>query len=185
MKKIIFRGALLLISASTLCTSCAIGSFAMFNKFAKWNSTATGNKYINAIIGFVCSPVYSICLFADFVVLNSIEFWTGDQLLANAGKTTPMVGTNGDFYLLTTTETGYTISNETTKQVSYLRYDKESNLWSYEVNGETNPLVKINADNTLTVYTAEGKELVVTNDANGLEQVKALVNPTVPFMAAN
>jgi hypothetical protein len=184
MKKIIFRGALLLISASTLCTSCAIGSFAMFNKFAKWNSTATDNKYINAIIGFVCSPVYSICLFADFVVLNSIEFWTGDQLLANAGKTTPMVGTNGDFYLLTTTETGYTISNETTKQTTYLKYDKENNTWSYEADGQVSKLLRVNADNTLTVFLPTGETMDVTNDAEGLQQVQALINPSVPFMAA-
>ena len=181
MKKIIFRGAILVLSATTLCTSC-IGSFALFNKFAKWNCNATDDKYINAILGFVLSPVYGVCMFVDSIILNTIEFWTGEQVLANAGKTTPMVGTNGDFYLITSTETGYTISNETTKQVSYLRF--ENNLWSYEANGESTPLLKVNADNTLTIFTREGNEVVVSNDANGVAKVKSLVNPEIPLLTA-
>jgi hypothetical protein len=184
MKKIVFNGALLVLSACTLCTSC-IGSFSLFNKYAKWVANVTDNKYLNAIIGFVLSPIYGICLFGDSIIFNSVEFWTGEQLLANAGQTTPMVGTNGDFYLITTTENGYTISNETTKQVAYLNFNKNENSWSYEANGKVNKLVKINEDNTLTVYSAEGQEMVVTNDAQGLAQVKAQFNPNVPFMAAN
>lgn len=184
MKKIIFSGAMLVLAASTLCTSC-IGSFSLFNKYANWVSNVTGNKYLNAIIGFVLSPAYGICLFVDSIVLNTVEFWTGEQLLANAGKTTPMVGSNGDFYLLTTTETGYTISNETTKEVAYLHFDNDNKLWSYEANGVTSPLVKVNADQTLTVYAADGTETVVTNDAEGLATLKAQISPAIPYMAAN
>lgn len=184
MKKIIFSGAMLVLAASTLCTSC-IGTFSLFNKYAKWVRTVTDNKYLNAIIGFVLSPIYGVCLFVDSIVLNSIEFWTGEQVLANVGKTTPIVGCNGDFYLLTTTATGYTISNETTKEVAYLHFDSENKLWSYEANGVTTPLVKVNADETLTVYAADGSETIITNDAEGLATLKAQVAPAIPYMAAN
>ena len=104
-------------------------------------------------------------------------------MIITDGKTTPMVGTNGDFYLITSTETGYTISNETTKLVSYLRF--ENNLWSYEANGESTPLLKVNADNTLTIFTREGNEVVVSNDANGVAKVKSLVNPEIPLLTAH
>ena len=183
MKKIFLKSALLAIAGTTLFSSC-IGSYSLFNKLAKWNVNATGNKYLNAIIGVVISPAYGFCAFADAIVLNSIEFWTGDQLLSNVGKTQPMVGADGNFYLITTTIDGYTISNETTKQTSYLKYDKESNVWSYEADGNVSKLLRVNADNTLTVYLPNGESMDVTNDAQGLEQVKSMINPASPLVAA-
>jgi hypothetical protein len=123
-------------------------------------------------------------MFADWIVLNTVEFWTGDKLIADAGKTQPVIGTNGDFYLITTLVDGYSISNETTKQTTYLKYDKENNTWSYEADGQVSKLLRVNADNTLTVFLPTGETMDVTNDAEGLQQVQALINPSVPFMAA-
>ena len=51
--------------AGTMLFSSCIGSFSLFNKLAAWNNDATGNKYLNAIIGVVISPAYGICLLAD------------------------------------------------------------------------------------------------------------------------
>ena len=184
MKKIMLKSAVVALAGTMLFTSC-IGSFSLFNKLAEWNTQATGNKYINAIIGVVISPAYSIALFADWLVLNSVEFWTGEQLLAEVGKTQPVVGRDGDFYLITTIVDGYSISNETKKQTSYLKFDKENSVWSYEADGQVSKLLRVNADNTLTVFLPTGETMDVTNDAQGLQQVKAMLNPTVPFMAAN
>lgn len=183
MKKIFLKSALIAIAGTTLFSSC-IGSYSLFNKLAKWNVNATGNKYLNAIIGVVISPAYGFCMFADAIVLNSIEFWTGDQLLSDVGKTQPLMGTDGNFYLITTIVDGYRISNETTKEVSYLKYDKESNIWSREANGEVNNLLRVNADNTLTVYLPNGETMDVTNDAQGLQQVQNAMTPETPLMAA-
>lgn len=184
MKKIMLKSAVVALAGTMLFTSC-IGSFSLFNKLAEWNTQATGNKYINAIIGVVISPAYSIALFADWLVLNSVEFWTGEQLLAEVGKTQPVVGRDGDFYLITTIVDGYSISNETKKQTSFLKFDKENSVWSYEADGQVSKLLRVNADNTLTVFLPNGDTMDVTNDAQGLQQVKAALNPTIPFMAAN
>jgi hypothetical protein len=184
MKKIMLKSVVVALAGTMLFTSC-IGSFSLFNKLAEWNTQATGNKYLNAIIGVVISPAYGICLFADWWVLNSIEFWTGEQVLADVGKTQPLVGRDGDFYLITTVVDGYSISNETKKQTSFLKFDKESNVWSYESEGQVSKLLRVNADNTLTVFLPNGDTMDVTNDAQGLQQVKAALNPTIPFMAAN
>lgn len=183
MKKMMLKSVIIALAGTTLFSSC-IGSFSLFNKVAKWNLNATSNKYLNAIIGFVISPVYGICMFADWVVLNTIEFWTGDQLLADAGKTQPVIGTNGDFYLITTLVDGYCISNETTKQTSYLKFDKENSTWSYEVDGTVSKLLRLNADNTLTVFLPTGETIDVTNDAQGLQQVQSLISPAAPILAA-
>ena len=76
--------AVLLMAGCLLSTSC-VGSFSLFNKVAAWNKTATKNKFLNEIIFLVISPVYGICSFADALVLNSIEFWTGEPGRQNAG----------------------------------------------------------------------------------------------------
>lgn len=183
MKKMILKSVVIALAGTTLFSSC-IGSFTLFNKLAKWNLKATDNKFLNAIIGVVISPAYGLCMFADWWILNTVEFWTGEKLIADAGKTQPVIGTNGDFYLVTTLVDGYSISNETTKQTSYLKYDNNSNTWSYEVDGQVSKLLRVNADNTLTVFLPTGETMDVTNDAEGLKQVQALLNPAVPFMAA-
>ncbi len=183
MKKIMLKSVVIALAGTTLFSSC-IGSFSLFNKLAKWNVKATDNKFLNAIIGVVISPAYGICMFADWLVLNSVEFWTGEKLMADTGQTQPVIGTNGDFYLITTLVDGYCISNETTKQTSYLKFDKDNSTWSYEVDGNVSKLLRMNADNTLTVFLPTGETMDVTNDAEGLQQVQALINPNVPFMAA-
>ena len=183
MKKMILKSVVIALAGTTLFSSC-IGSFTLFNKLAKWNLKATDNKFLNAIIGVVISPAYGLCMFADWWILNTVEFWTGEKLIADAGKTQPVIGTNGDLYLVTTLVDGYSISNETTKQTSYLKYDNNSNTWSYEVDGQVSKLLRVNADNTLTVFLPTGETMDVTNDAEGLKQVQSLLNPAIPFMAA-
>jgi hypothetical protein len=66
-----------------------------------------------------------------------------------------------------------------------LKYDKESNVWSYEAEGNVSKLLRVNTDNTLTVYLPNGETMDVTNDAQGLQQVQGLINPTTPLVAAN
>ena len=86
MKKKNLRVSTLLLAATLLTTSC-IGSFGLFNKLLSWNKTATDSKFLNEIIFLILSPAYAICGTADVVVLNTIEFWTGDNPMANNGKT--------------------------------------------------------------------------------------------------
>lgn len=44
--------------ATLLLTSSCIGSFSLFNHFAKWNRRATNSKFLNEIIGLLLSPIY-------------------------------------------------------------------------------------------------------------------------------
>ena len=66
--------------ASLMATGC-VGQFALFNKLAQWNMTVTDNKFINEVVFLVLNfiPVYGIAGLADAVVINSIEFWTGEN----------------------------------------------------------------------------------------------------------
>ena len=66
--------------AASVCvamTGC-YGPFALTKKLHKWNGEM-GNKWANEGVFLALSilPAYGFTAFADAVVLNSIEFWTG------------------------------------------------------------------------------------------------------------
>ncbi len=65
-------------------TSC-LGSFALTVKVYEINNELTDNKFINNLVFWlVGGPVYGFTTTVDVVILNLIEFWTGNNLLANA-----------------------------------------------------------------------------------------------------
>lgn len=79
MKKTSIKALICLLTGSVLYSSC-IGSFSLFNQYAEWQRTMSDNKYVNAVVGFVLMPfVVPVCLLADTLVLNSIEFWSGEN----------------------------------------------------------------------------------------------------------
>ena len=76
MKKVlcgVFAGIMIL---SVGCT----GPFALTKKVHEWQ-TSPDEKWVDEamFLGCVILPVYGIASFADAVVLNSVEFWTGEN----------------------------------------------------------------------------------------------------------
>jgi hypothetical protein len=172
MKKLNLKVVACLMMGGLLYSSC-IGSFSLFNSYAKWQCHMTGNKFINAIVGFILMPfVGSVCLFIDSVVLNTIEFWTGDNpMQANICKTQQVMGSDGRYYAVTTLENGYEIKAPT-GEMSYFNYDKKKDSWSLTQNGQTRELFRFNQDGTITTVLPEGEQLTVTPNENGLYQVR-------------
>ena len=115
--------------------SSCIGSFTLFNKFAKWETQMTSNKYVNAIVGFIITPfVGSVCLLGDALLFNTIEFWSGSNPIADIGKTRTIMGQDGRYYAVTTLKDGYEIKAPT-GEVTNLKYNKKNNSWTMEQNG--------------------------------------------------
>lgn len=172
MKKKFLTTICIVITGCILNTSC-IGSFTLFNKLADWNTGATEDKFLDAVIGFFLSPAYAVCLFADWTVLNTIEFWSGTSPLA-AGQMERRVGTNGDVYLVTTEKDGYTILNETRNDSIKLVYNQTENTWSMKQNGEVKNMMTFNKNNTITVYTSGNQQIIVNKNKEGLKQVQEI-----------
>ena len=107
MKKINVTVVAWLLLGSLTMSSC-IGSFTLFNKFAKWETQMTSNKYVNAIVGFIITPfVGSVCLLGDALLFNTIEFWSGSNPIADIGKTRTIMATvNGEPRTYTLDEAG-------------------------------------------------------------------------------
>ena len=124
-----------------------IGSFSLFNKYAAWQKDMTDNKYINAIVGFFLMPIVgSITLFVDSVVLNTIEFWTGDNPVAsNVGKTQNITGKDGLLYAVKTLKNGYEITAPN-GEVTLFTYNKKNDSWYIHQNGVTQELFQFNED---------------------------------------
>ena len=98
-----------IMSGSLLFSSC-IGSFGLWNKLKDWNQ-GLGNKFVNEIVflAFHIVPVYQVAYLADIIVLNSIEFWSGSNPVAQVGTERIIQGENGE-YLVRTNADGYTLS---------------------------------------------------------------------------
>ena len=111
MKKLTLKLATLLMCGAFVFSSC-IGSFALHQKVLNWNQ-GIGDKWVNEVVFLALNiiPVYGICYLADAVVINSIEFWSGDNPVASIGDVRQVKGENGN-YLVTTLENGYSITKE-------------------------------------------------------------------------
>ena len=134
----------------------------------------TGNKYVNGIVGFILQPIVgSICLFVDALVLNTIEFWTGDNPVADAG-TRIVVGQDGRYYAVKTLKDGYEVKSPT-GEVTRFTHDVATDSWSMSQNGVTKEIFRFNADGTIQATLQDGQTLTVGNDEAGLQQVRQAV----------
>lgn len=126
MKRRFLTVATVLMCATMLTTSC-VGSFSLFNKLATWNKGATGNKFLNEIIFLVISPAYAVCSVADVLVLNTIEFWSGNNPVAKGTKV--IEGQDGR-YLVKCDGKGYDIISENDGTKVRLDFDVKTQEWS-------------------------------------------------------
>lgn len=173
MKRINLKVSVLLLSGILLFSSC-IGSFSLFNKYEKWQCNMTNNKYVNGIVGLILQPIVgSICLLADAVVLNTIEFWSGENPL-NAGTTQQVKGQDGRYYTVKTLKNGYEVTAPN-GDVTLFTHDKKTDSWTMSQDGVTKEIFRFNADGTIQANLQDGKTITVANNELGVQQVRDAV----------
>ena len=154
-KKHLIFATVVALSASMMMQSC-IGSFALFNKVKNWNDHV-GDKFVNEIV-FVAMwilPVYELCFAADLFILNSIEFWSGENP-ALASNDMKVIDGKDAQYLVARNQSGYAITNMTTKQETRFNFNAEDNSWSLENNGSEVKLFTFVDDTHVDVITRDG-----------------------------
>ena len=169
MKKISLKVAVCLIAGSFLFSSCMVGSWSLFNKYAHWQTHMSDNKFVNAIVGFVLGAVcYPIASLVDALVLNSIEFWTGDNPVAsNIGKTQNVMGQDGRLYAVKTKKNGYEVTNPN-GLVTLFTYNKKENSWSVSQNGLTKEIFRFNEDGQSIKVNMNGENRDFTLNEQGV-----------------
>ena len=144
MKKIIsgvLIGSTLLMSQ----VSC-VGSYGLFNKILDWNNNVS-NKFVNELIYllFMILPVYSIAMFIDAIIINTIEFWTGSNPLAmNEGDVEQQLvtGKDGKDYLITATKNKFEIKDLETEEIGELIYNPTAMSWTATENGNSTTIIE-------------------------------------------
>ncbi|NDW13879.1 DUF3332 domain-containing protein [Bacteroides sp. 214] len=171
----------LVLAGSFLFSSC-IGSFKLFNNVLSWNK-GVGNKFVNELVFIALHivPVYEIAGLVDVLVLNSIEFWTGNSPIAKKGEVKQVKGENGD-YTVETLENGYTITKEGEATVDLI-FNNETNTWSVVSEEVTSELVKINENGTADLFLQNGETMNVTLDAQGILAAQKVTMGNVFFAA--
>ena len=107
------------LASSVLFSSC-IGSFGLSNKLLDWNRNID-SKFVNELVfvAFWIVPVYEISALADILVLNSIEFWSGSNPVADAGTVKTIETKDGT----------YAIEPKKTATTSRKKEKKKRSIW--------------------------------------------------------
>lgn len=170
MKKSIRNSALLL--AATFMMSSCIGSFQLTNKVLDWNENI-GDKFVNEVVfvAFHLIPVYGVCQFADLLVFNSVEFWTGERLVAGAGERQMIKNSFGDDVEIKRLADGYMFSDGNSSMK--VLYDSANKTWKVETDTHSSDLIKFVDENNAQLFLANGEVMDVTLDETGVEMARA------------
>ena len=177
-KKIVRVGVVLTICAGMGLSSC-IGSFSLSNRLLAWNKTI-GNKFVNELVfvAFWILPVYEVSWLADFFVINSIEFWSGDNPMACGTKR--IESPDGQRYLVKCDGKGYDITGESDGLTVRLDFDSEAQRWDVELpSGSRYELMTFVDSDHVTLPAADGQRLTVTLDEQGLMAYQAYANASL------
>lgn len=182
MKKFLLPVCAVVLASSMMLTSC-IGNFALTNKVLDWNHQIS-NKFVNELvfIGFHIIPVYEITALADLLVVNSIEFWSGNNPVASTGE--KIVDNGTERYLVAWDESGYTITDENSNTVTRLNFNKDENSWSLATSEGDVTFLTFVDDSHVKVPAADGTYTVVELSQEGLLAYKDLVGQSDYLLAA-
>ncbi|MDE5554241.1 MAG: DUF3332 domain-containing protein [Muribaculaceae bacterium] len=174
MKKTYLTVALICTLCASLTLPSCIGSFSLTNKLLSWNKQI-GDKFVNELVFFVfwIFPVYEVSAIADGLVLNSIEFWSGENPVASGKK---IIEGNDGKYLVKSDKKGYTIKSLNDGSVVRFDYNKADNSWNFSLpTGETHKLFTFVDDTHVSLPTPDGSEIIVELSESGLYAYQAIV----------
>ena len=175
MKKKLVVAAAVLLSGSLMFSSC-IGSFGLTNKLFSWNK-GVGEKWVNEVVfvAFCILPVYEVSLIADALVINSIEFWSGSNPVADVGNVKTIDGKDG-VYTVETKVDGYHIQKEGDEKALDLVFNEADQSWNVEADGESTKLLKFNGNDEVVMYLPDGKEMKVELSQSGVLAFQQVAN---------
>ncbi len=177
MKKFYLTVALVLtLSTSMMMTSC-IGSFSLTTKLLSWNKTIS-NKFVNELVFFALwfVPVYEVASVADLLVLNSIEFWSGENPVACGSK---VIEGNDGKYLVECDGKGYTITSQNDGSVVRFDFDADSRTWSVVDDDHNYKLMTFIDDSHVEMLAPGGEMRMVELSQEGVWAYQAMVNETL------
>lgn len=143
---------LVVLGLAPLALTGCFGSFAAWHKVKDFNEDASENKWMQELLFLVLFfiPVYGIAMLLDVLIINSIEFWTGENPMMDEGTSRTVIGEDGS--VATITPVG-----ENRLEVTIVQLDGTQSTFQLE-----------RGDQSVTAYDEAGK-VVVTADMQGGE----------------
>ena len=171
-KKYLSVALVLALSSSMLFTSC-IGSFNLTKKVLSWNQQV-GSKFVNELVFFAfwILPVYEISAVADLLVINSIEFWSGTNPVAQG---TRVIDGEDGRYLVKCDKNGYTITSERDKSVVKFALNEKDNSWALETDDSSITFITFVDDTHVKMITPDGTFETIELSQAGLYAYQAIV----------
>lgn len=179
LKKLIVPAVALLIFSFSL-QSC-IGSFSLTNKVISWNKNVS-NKFVNELVFFAfwVLPVYEVTLAADLLVINSIEFWSGNKPLEANNQ---VIDTEAGRYYIAADDSGYRITSPDGSVICF-NHDAKSDSWSFSKNdSQPTEFLKFNGAGGVQILNVDGNFVDVELTREGVDIFK--YNIGVPMFAMN
>ncbi len=157
------------LSAIAVSLSGCVGSNAVTGMLMKFNVEAVDNRYARGGLNMLLAPVYGITVAADYVIFNSLEFWTGKNPLNGKPhifdtKTDTMIDINDDLDDSLKEAPIDPISQYRTIERGYMTSLDENTIQmdiTYN-NGERATLVGVKEGENIS-YFIDGKLVVETN----------------------
>ncbi|MBL4656886.1 MAG: DUF3332 domain-containing protein [Flavobacteriales bacterium] len=163
MKNIIPALAVMLLCSTTM-QSC-YGPFQLTNKVYNWNGEFKGFEKHLIFWALLIIPVYEVAAILDALILNTIQFWTGNNPLSmkEGEMDTQLVQSNGKLYEITATKNKFLINEVTdgasSNEVSLI-YKPSEKSWNLRENGKTVKLAEQLDESTVGLYAPHGRSFV-------------------------
>lgn len=174
MKKPYLTAAVAIALASSLTLTSCIGNFTLTNRVLSWNQQV-GNKFVNELIFFAfwVLPVYEVTSLVDVLVMNSIEFWSGNNPMSASVKA---IDSDHGQYLIACDGTGYDITCPDGSTFR-LNFYEEEQTWTLQSHGEEYPLMTfIDADH-VKMAAPGGGMVPVELSASGVMAYQQMAAP--------
>ena len=170
MKKKKLAAAVALLLVMSIGLQSCIGSFSLTNKVLTWNRQVS-NKFVNELVFFAfwVLPVYEVTAAADLLVINSIEFWSGNKPLEANNR---VIETQQGHYLLSETEKGYQVTSPNGDILNFA-YNTESQTWSFQKGeGEETDFLRLIDENHVEIIGIDGEFVDVELSPEGVENYR-------------
>ena len=178
-----FNLALAVLLSSTLLFNSCVGSFTLSSKLLSWNKELGDNWASEVVFVALCIvQAYTVTLFVDAVVLNSIEFWTGDNPASADVQIKEVESENGKF-IITSDANGHKVQKVGSDEVVEFVFNKEANGWDLKAMDQVTHLFQFVGDNQAKVYLADGSTMTVGLNEAGMMALRQVVENKAYFAA--
>lgn len=179
MKKIKLAAALLLsLFVLQLSTGC-YGSFKLTKKVYDWNGTV-GDKFVNEVVFLALTilPVYEATLLVDGLLLNAVEFWTGNNPMAMNGDETQfkLIEKDGETYQFAASKNRMEILKIGSEMRIILKFNPDDSSFYYESENGDVKVAEINSSDSVDLYLPKGKTISFNPNNNDKNEIQKLLH---------